>query len=317
MYVSAIYALLLWGLTTLISLAIDHTGPSLLSSVLASLLTGFSFGIIKYLDYHLISSRPDGFPKNLAEYALNNDALEALIRWHRRFLSLKAQLITSAVIGVLGLTSTVYIVRTMSLHLKFGSYLLVFCCGFAIGHGAYCTVMIPTLTRVLSKHRMKLFWVSPADTVWINDASMFFTKLTIADSLIFAFCISGLYLLKPWHAPGTTWLALAWLLIGIICLSYVFLFPHYYLNKSIKREKKSQLQDIQKKILSYETPVRELSASHYKELMGHINVYKDLAAARESAIDLQNSSRVLTSFSVLILTYLVPFLLRAVGIKPR
>lgn len=317
LYVTLVSATLLWVVTTLISLAFNHSPPALISSVLASLLTAFSFGIIKYLDYHLISSRSDGFPKNLADFALDDDAIKALIRWHRCFLSLRKQVVTSSIVAILGLASTMYVAASRSLDFKVGSYLLVLCCFFAVGHGAYCTLLVPTVVWVLNKQRMRLFWLNPADTRWVKDASVFFTKLSIADALIFAFGMSGLYLLKPWQASGSTWTALTWLLIGVICLSYIFLFPHYYLNKSIKREKESQLQEMQDAILSFRKPFSDLDASEFTELMGLINLYNDLLLAKESAIDLKNSTKALSSLSVLVITYLGPFLLRLIGIKTR
>ena len=316
-YAALFLAVLIWIVTTVISIAVDGAAPAFASSALASLLTGLSFGIIKYLDHHLISSRQTSFPKNLADYALDDDALKALVRWHHCFLSLKAQLATSGFFAILGLTSAIYMAKSMALDFKLGSYFLVFCCSFGVGHGAYCTFVIPTLTRVVAKRRMKVFWLNPGDTEWINDASEFFTKLTIADSLIFALCLLSLYLLKPWHAPGTMRLALAWLLIGIVSLSYIFLFSHYHLNQCIKREKKAKLRLMQNKILSYNQPGSKLNEAQLEEFVGHVNVYKELSNARESAIDLQKLSQVLSSVSVLVLTYLGPFLLEVTGIKRR
>ncbi len=316
-YVTAVLAMLLWVLTTLLTLIVNHSRPAVISTLLVSFLTAFSFGIIKYLDYHLISSRSNIFPQNLSDYAIDNQAIERLVDWHRSFLSLKKQITTSSVMGVAGFVSTASIANTRSLDFKFGSYLLVFCCFFAVGHGAYCTLMIPTLVRRISKLKLKLFWLNPADTAWVKEASTFFTKLTIADALVFAVGMTGLYLLKPWQSTRTTWLALAWLLTGVTCLSYIFLFPHYYLDKCIKREKKTQVKEMQDKILSYKQPATTLSAAEFKDLLGHITLYNKLVVAKESAIELQNSFKVLTSVSVFVLSYLAPILLRLIGFNTR
>ena len=55
--------------STLISLLFNHALPKLTYSALASFLTAFSFGIIKFLDHHIFSSSSNDFPRNLKSYS--------------------------------------------------------------------------------------------------------------------------------------------------------------------------------------------------------------------------------------------------------
>jgi hypothetical protein len=307
-YVTFILAILLYIITTLLSILFGESAPVFTFAFLASFLTAFSFGVIKYLDHHILSVSFDAFPKNLVDFALDNKSLAALSNWLRSYLSLEKQLVVSSIIGILGTASTFYIAKNRSMNFKFGSYILIFCCFFAIGHGAYCAVIIPTLAKVLSQKRMKMFWLNPADSSWVNDASSFFTKLSMADALIVAFVIGGLYLLKPWESSKTAWVAGIWLVIGIACLSYTFLYPHYYLNKAIKSEKKRQMENLQTIIRTYQTRVEGLNKSEFKDLFERIKLYDHLSAAKESAVDTQALLRFITSIIVPSLTYLGGFL---------
>lgn len=312
-YVTFILALLLFLVTTIISVLISRSVPVLTFALLASFLTAFSFGVIKYLDHHILSANLNAFPKNLRLFVLDNKSLAAISNWLRSYLSLEKQLIVSSIIGILGTASTFYIAKNRSMNFKSGSYILIFCCFFAIGHGAYCAVIIPTLAKVLSQKRMKMFWLNPADSSWVNDASTFFTKLSMADALIVAFVIGGLYLLKPWESSKTAWVAGIWLLIGITCLSYTFLYPHYYLNKAIKLEKKRQMENLQKIILTYQTRVENLDKSEFEDLFERIKLYDHLSTAKESAVDTQALLRFITSIIVPSLTYLGGFLSKRLG----
>jgi len=312
--VTLIFSLILFGVTTLISLIFDRALPDIPSAVLTSFLTAFSFAIIKYLDYHILASRTHGFPRDLAISVSNDTSLRKLNHWLISFLSVKKQVFISTLFGILVLGSTIYTARALGVNFKIGSYVLIFCCFFAVGHGAYCAIIIPTLARLLSKQNMKVFWLSPADSSWIKDASLFFTKLSIADTLIAALAIAGLYLLRPWESTQTMWIALAWLIIGVVCLLYTFLFPHYFLNKVIKRKKESELEELQRRIRVFGTDIGMLNKSQLQDLSKLVGLYNQVSTAKESAIDLRNSIGALSSLSVLILTFLGPVLLRFFGL---
>ena len=171
--------------------------------------------------------------------------LNGINRWLRSYMSLKKQLVVSFVIAVVGTLSIFFMAQTRSIDFKMGSYLLVFLCLVGVGQGAYCAVVIPTLAREISKQRLELFWFKPADSPWINDASAFFTRLSMADALIALLGICGLFLLRPFESTKTAWVAGGWLVIGIAVLSYTFLFPHHYLTQVIRKEKKRQIEHLQ------------------------------------------------------------------------
>jgi len=218
-------------------------------------------------------------------------------------MSLEKQLTVSFAVAILGTLSIFFLVQARSANFKVGSYVLVFLCLVGVGQGAYCAVVIPTLAREISKQRLELFWFKPADSPWISEASAFFTKLSMADALIVLLGICGLFLLRPFESRNTALVAGGWLAIGLVVLSYTFLFPHRYLTQVIRREKKRQLEHLQTLITSYEVRIEQLTASEYKRLLDHINLYNYLSGSRDNAIDVEAWLKYASSLGVPILAF--------------
>ena len=208
-----------------------------------------------------------------------------------------------------------FLAQTSPIDFKSGSYILVFLCLVGVGQGAYCAVVIPTLAREISKHRLELFWFKPADSPWINDASAFFTKLSMADALIVFLGICGLFLLRPFESTRTAWVASVWLVIGIVVLSYTFLFPHHYLTQVIRREKKRQIKHLQSLITSYEVRIEQLNAAEYNRLLDHINLYNCLSGSRDNAIDVEAWLKYVSSLGVPILAFVGGLAAKRLGLS--
>jgi hypothetical protein len=305
----------LFLITIIISLLFNQSLPDLTYSALTSFLTAFTFGIIKLLDHHTFSSSSNDFPRNLKLYVTDNEALTNLIRWLRSYMSLKKQLSVSFAVAVVGTVSVFFIAQTSPINFKIGSYVLVFLCLVGVGQGAYCAVVIPTLAREISNLRLEIFWFKPADSPWINDASAFFTKLSMADALIALLGICGLFLLRPFESTRTAWVAAGWLITGIVVLSYTFLFPHRYLTKVIRREKKRQIEHLQSLITSYEVRIEQLNADEYKRLLDHINLYNSLSGSRDNAIDIEAWVKYVSSLGIPILAFVGGLAAKRLGLS--
>ncbi len=302
--VTGLLTLALFGVTIAISLLFNRSLPKLTFSALASFLTAFSFGIIKFLDHYTFSSGLSDFPRNIVSYATDNETLTNLNAWLRSYMSLKKQLIVSLAVAGVGTLSIFIITQARSIDFKVGSYFLLFLCFVGIGQGAYCAVVIPTLARRISKQHFQLFWFRPADSPWINDASAFFTRLSVADAAVVFLVICGLFLLRPFESTETAWVAGVWLVIGIVVLSYTFLFPHHYLTQVIKNEKRRQLEDMQRLIASYEARADQLTPAEYTRLLDHINLYNCLSGSRDNSIDVEAWFKYVSSIGIPIVAFI-------------
>ena len=302
--VTVLLALSLFVVSTLISKIVDGALPVLGYNFLASALTVFCFAIIKVLHDGIFPRKVTTFPERLPQIA-KEKTKESIAKWFNSYLKIWKQLVVSILFGVAGIGTLLAFKQNAGSDFRFGSYVVVFLCFFASGNGAYCSIGIPTLIRRISKCEMEMFWLSPADTPWIREASWIFIKLALADAFVFAWGIVGLYLLKPLNYGATTLVALIWLFIGLSTILYTFLFPHHYLTKTIRAEKRRQIQSLQKLIIQYQAsinsvkpagPVNKANLANKEDIanrediekLAHlVTIYERLAAARESAVDLK------------------------------
>ncbi|MFY9557281.1 MAG: hypothetical protein WAV47_21430, partial [Blastocatellia bacterium] len=217
---SAFLASMIFLSTTLISRVVNHKGPVLSSALFASILIAYSLATIKILHDGIFPEGSMTFPQNLPSVAKDKNGLTALAGWFQSFLSTRRQIVVSTLFGVSSIFTLAVFALYASANFKLGSYVLVFLCFFVVGNGAYCAIGIPTLLRTIHRQKMKLFWLSPADTPWVKEASWIFTKLFIADSTVAGWAIIGLYLLRPLESRATTAVALIWLVIALLAILY-------------------------------------------------------------------------------------------------
>jgi hypothetical protein len=298
--VTTILSVLIYLATTLLGRVFDRSAPLLIfPSAVASFITALSFGIIKTLHDNILPPNA----KNLVSLALDEKGLVLLRDWFRSFLSLPKQLITSLLLGGLSVPSSLMIARNTSVSLDVGAYVLIFFCMFSVGHGFYCAVLIPTLAKAGSTERMRLFWLSPADSPGIKMASLAFAKLSVADAAVVTICIIMMYWFRPWESPIAALISGIWLLLGLTAVSYSFLYPHYHLSKAIKAEKNRQMAGLQGIITSYRKHLENLGEDDFEKLSELVKLYEQLAAARETAIDMRALRRFLTSLVIPTLSF--------------
>ena len=94
-----------------------------------------------------------------------------------------------------------------------------------------------------------------------------------------------MYWFKPWESPTALLISAIWLIIGLLFLTYSFLYPHYYLGKVVKNERTTQLIKIQKIISEYETRIFKLTDDDFKNLREYSVIYKQISKSKESSID--------------------------------
>ena len=294
-------AFVLYLMTTLLSLAFNHSAPMPLYSALASILTATSFGIIKVLHDGIFTE--GSLPLTLPDLVLKEAKAGELAEWFHSFLSVRKQLTVSLMFALFSIPTLLCFQAYTSARFKAGSYVIAFLCQFAVGHGAYCATQIPTLLKAISHQKMKLFWLSPANTAWIKQASWIFTKLSLADSFIAAFGLIGLYLLRPAESKITAAVALLWLITALVTILYTFVYPHHYLNRIIRIEKKCHVVSMQDLITSHSSELRNMTGDDLKQYLELIKLYRLLESARETAIDFRAWSGLIPSIAIPTLSY--------------
>lgn len=298
--VSTILSVLIYLVTALVGKVSNPSFPLFTPlSALMSFVAGFSFGIVKILHDNILPPNA----KNLVSLALDEKGLIAIRDWFQLFLSLPTQLVTSLSLSTLMVLTLIVIERNTSARFGVGGYVLMFFAIFAIGHGAYCAVLIPTLAKAASKERMRLFWLNPADSPGVEMASSAFAKLSMADALVVTLCIVAMYWFRPWESPLAALVSGIWLVIGLAAVSYSFLYPHYYLSKAIRAEKRRQIALVQDVITSYRERIEQLSEDDFKKLSKLIKLYDRLVSARETAIKMEAFRSFLTSLAIPALSF--------------
>ena len=293
---------LLYILATIISKLFDRTAPVLSpAALLASFLTAFSFGVMKILYDDILVPNA----KNFASFFDDENGITVLRGWFRSFLSIRKQLLISVVCGLLGVFTLYLGKRYSAANFRVGSYILVFFCLFAVGHGAYCAIAVPTLAKAVSEERPKMFWLNPADSPWVKIASSSFSKLSMADTIILFLCVVGLFFLGPQSSLKLMIIAAIWLLVGFFTVSYSLLYPRYYLQKSIKAEKIRQMSEMQNLIASYRSHIEQLDENELKKLSELVKLYDHLALAKESTIDLGVLINLIPSIGIPLVTFIL------------
>jgi hypothetical protein len=109
--VTALLSLGVFLITTLVSKVVSQSPPVLVDALLASMLTAFSFAIIKILHDGIFPQRSLTFPESLPELARDEHARREIARWFRSFLRVWKQLLVSALFGVAGIGSLLAFAR--------------------------------------------------------------------------------------------------------------------------------------------------------------------------------------------------------------
>jgi hypothetical protein len=292
----------LYLLALCLSKIFDPAAPLLSpAALLTSFLTAFSFGVIKILYDAILLPNAN----NLPAFFENENGLDVLRQWFRTFLSIKKQLSVAIILGLLGVL-TLFLTKYYSgITLRAGSYFLIFSCAFAVGHGAYCAIAVPTLAKAISEVPTNMFWLYPADSPWVRIASSAFIKLSMADTVIVFLCVLGLYFLGPQTSVRLMIIAAVWLLVGVFTVSYSLLYPRYYLQKAITAEKLRQMAELQSVIASYRNRIANISEAELKILSELGKVYDRVSDTKVNTMDVRVLVNLIPSIGIPLLTFIL------------
>lgn len=298
--VALIVSLLFLGIKVLISRYVYHTEPQYLSgSILASFLISFSLAAVKILHDIIL---PPNARKML--HLIDGNGIPLLKQWFISFLSLRKQLSFSLSIGVLALLTIYFVDVQTTAEFDVGDYFLGALAMFCVSHGGYCGLLIPTIAKPLSKGGLRLFWLNPSDSEPIKIASWAFRLLTLADGFFVTSCIIALYWFRPWESMLVVGISGAWLIVGVIAVSYSFFYPHFFLDSAIKAEKKKQLEAVKKILDDYYQRIDKLVEKDFRKLNEYILLYERISKTRESSINVSAFQNYLTSIAIPILSFL-------------
>ena len=160
------------------------------------------------------------------------------------------------------------------------------------------------LAKVVVGERPTLFWLNPADTPGLKLGSLVIGRMAKTESIFLSVCIIAVYWTRPWEYQIAAFLSIAWLLSGLVIISYSFLYFHYYLSAIIRREKNRQVARIQSTIESYERRIERLNVDEFSRLSELVKLYNYIASVKETAIDVQALRSYILSIALLVLSFL-------------
>jgi hypothetical protein len=299
-----ILAALLYFLTITITALFDSTrqlwNPA---ALFVSLLSAIALSVVKYLHDDILTRDNTNFAKEIIPEEKHKPDLQPLLRWWKSFLNPRCEIPFVLVFAVLAVVSLRYF-ALFSVGVHLGGYVLLFLCGIALGQGGYCAVRIPRLAKILRGLPLEMFWLYPADTQWIKQASSIFTRLALANAFFGASLMLGLLWLRPWKSSMTIGIAIVWLLLTWVVVLYSFLYPHYQLGKILEAEKARQSVALQSSITALRTMIgADSDESGLKKLNETIKVYDQLESARASAIDAHALVSLFLSLGVPVLSF--------------
>ena len=166
---------------------------------------------------------------------------------------------------------------------------------FFLSHGAYNALFLPLMTNVLSKQDMKAFWLVPAETPWIGKLLFGFNMLSLAEAGSFAICIGSLYWLKPWESRQIIMISSIWLIIGLLVISYGFIYPQLCLARVVRAARLRQIQTIQSALQPYLGRLGSLSDEERKLVSSLIEIHDRMLSAKQNVLDVKTVGTYLTS----------------------
>jgi len=247
------------------------------------------------------------FAKTVADLLANagdHAASKAIEAWFGRFMSLRWQLPLPIVCCGLSVLYMGQIQRYRGVTFTAAGYVLSIVATFYVWHGVYCAIFIPTLAKTVAAHRMKTFWLAPAETSWIRNLSYAFNALCLSEAIVLSMCFAGVYNVRPWEALPIAITSALWLVVGLCTILYAFVFPQYYLYRAITSEKMKQREFLQNLVEAYRTRIQGSGEDERKHLLQLLDLTSHLAATRETAIDMKAAASFVTSLILPILSFL-------------
>ncbi len=239
-----------------------------------SFLAGFALVIVRIGYRHSLS-----ILFSVTDYFADVEAYIAITRWILRAFTPSIQILVSLCFAYLGCAmAAAWSTNKTAVPIHSSSYVATSLASFVLGDGAYLALLIPTIVRVASRYRFRLYSFAPSEAPFIRKAKLGFGVLTFAYAVIFSVILLELYQLHPSGSYITTQITIWCLLFGLTLISYSFLYPHYFLSRIIRREKWAVLDSLQAKIdqlYRENNPPDAKFASEIKALIELYSLIKD------------------------------------------
>lgn len=296
--VAALLFGILYGVFSLWSMSVNPSARFLdPSRALAVLIGSLSLATISTLNDNL--TKRTG--RILLLHADSAETVDDMWKWVGRFLSVRRQLLFSVPTGLLAAFSVWMIHDFASLKVRLPTCVLAFLAiGFA-SNGGYCALQIPTFSKVVERNKMKWKWLNPAGTPWVRTLSFGFNTLSAWEAVVGSLCM--LALLRPSAVELPPVVAIFWLSITLLVVSWGFLYPQWYLYKAISKERARQLDELEPNLNIFAGHVLGLKEEDRKQLLLLLDLNTRLFAARDTAIDLKAVGGFVSSLVLPILTF--------------
>ncbi len=276
------------------------TRAELVGLATTSLLLGGSFLVVKVLHDAIL---PPNAPR-VMDLLQDADSLITVRDWFRLAFRLQKQLLTSILVAGAGLlTVEVMSQAPTNLHSAPGLLVTVFGGMFGLGHGVYCALVIPTLARRLSAHRLRLYPYDPASSAGLIATSSSFGRLSVANGAVSTYLIALILLSGAWAADSGQWIALGWMVSGWGLATYSFLFPNFHISRVIKA---ARLETLAKLELLAIDPHEKGGQKQWPETLSEIvELRRQVQQTRSTSIDFRGVRDYVSSLVLPLLTFLL------------
>ena len=248
---------------------------------LPAFLAGLCLWLVKIVDERVFISQE----QLVVKLPAGKDGFEGLQRWFERIFTYRRQVVACVALGLVGLLSARALYTNFPLLSDdLGINVATFLAMAAVGNGAYFALTVPTVARTASQYRLNLYPYDPARSTAVRLASYTFGQLALGTGVAASVIMFLIFILEPWGKQTTLQVAFAWLIFVWALTCYAFIFPNFYVQKGIAKEKQLQLDYLEGAVRRLHERFDQLSLEELDRLRTLIDLRDRVSHASTSPI---------------------------------
>jgi hypothetical protein len=243
---------------------------------------------------------------------LNEDEIQALVRWDRRWYASR----TSALAG--GVIATVFMVVLYVLTLNVTGIPLSPATVFVgaavalfLGQYTFGNFMVSFEFRRFASARFSLYALSPIDTYAVQSASAGLKQLGIVSIAVFPLSYLVLFAVLPEAIELNVAVTGAFLLMNYLATGVGILLPLHFLGEIVKAEKQRFLEPLQARLNQMVAGVPDMSRDEHDSFVRLQALHATIASSKESLLDLGQVTRIIGAGALSTITVVAAALLQS------
>lgn len=270
------------------------------STLFACFLIATSLGLV----HVIFTSISTSDHLHLLDALLTSPNSSDVHKWITSFLSIPKQILFSFAIVIACVLSAIFLERLTTADFFPASYIIIFSCILLASLGLYIILALPSLASLFYHSNIRLHWQNPGDSPVIKVLSGIYNSLALASAIIASFFLIGMYWFRPWENKPALLVTGLFLLFAFSLVLYTWMYPYYYLSRSIKLEKYHQMEILNEKLVSLRENLETLKPDQQTQFFELSAIYKDLSLSKESTLNTIGLITVISSFLIPFLSFL-------------